>query len=172
MPFQHLNKTVIVLLVLLTALVVIMFVGLTMALYPYQPIRVDKFCIDKTVVTHGEKVCFRFEGEKFMPVPVNVLIELANGENIEIMKYTSNNPVGTTFKQRCFLMPHHVIPNRYQIRWTGVYPVNALNRKTVSSQWITVVSDPLTKGEKGDPGPQGKQGAKGDKGGFSFGGGK
>jgi hypothetical protein len=137
--------------------------------WPYNPIRVDRINIDKAVVAHGEKICFQFEGAKFMPVPVNVIIELVNGESFEIMKYSSNNAVGTKFKKRCFIVPHHIPPTKYQLKWSGVYPINALRHipKSKLSDWIEVVEANSvlgSKGEKGeqvDPGRPGKDGKAG-----------
>jgi hypothetical protein len=145
-------------------------------LYPYKPMRVDKFNVyhEGELIHHGDMVCFQFEGAKLMSIPASIVIELVNGEAIFIMAYTSNNPVGTTFKKRCFIMPYHINPARYQLRWSGTYSTNPLRdiRMVTYSEYIDVANGGL-KGEKGDTGKQGKigvtgkqgiQGYKGDKG--------
>jgi hypothetical protein len=95
--------------------------------YPYNPITVDKITISKEVVSRGECLSFQFHGEKHYPVPVDVTIELVDGVSYFIMSYSSNNPVGNKFKARPFIIPHHIIPGKYKLRWTGVYTMNALN---------------------------------------------
>jgi hypothetical protein len=111
-----------------------------LAFYPYEPVRIDKFLIDKPKVSVGEKLCFQFAGEKFHAVPVEVSIELMDGENYFIMSYDSNNPVGCVFKKRCFIIPYHVEPGKYRLRWTGIYVMNMFNhiRKTVQSDMFEV----------------------------------
>jgi hypothetical protein len=132
-----------------------------LALYPYDPLRIDKIVPDKTTVCRGGDLCFQFEGEKFYDIPTNVVIELINGEVYGVMAYSSNSPKGKVFKKRCFIVPYNIKPNTYQIRWTGVYEFNALNhvRKTAKSEFITVTDQ--MKGIKGDRGPVGPRGPKG-----------
>lgn len=108
--------------------------------YPYDPIQIDKFTVDKTVVQSGERMCFQFEGEKFYNVPASVVLELTNGESIALMSYDANNPAGKVLRKRCFTIPHHTFPGKYQIRWTAIYQMNSFRtvRKTVKSDWIEV----------------------------------
>jgi hypothetical protein len=159
-----LSKVFVALVLLLATLTGILLVGTIMAVYPYKPLRVDSFRLDKTVATHGEKVCILVTGEKLMDVPVHILIELVDGESYEIMRYGSNTPPGDKFKPRSFIVPHHIKPGMYRVRWTGVYPVNALNhvRYTFLSEYIEI------KDETEIVGKQGPKGEKGDRGGFSI----
>ena len=144
--------------------------------WPYNPIRIDDLNLSKTEVAQGEELCFQFQGEKLLPVPVKVIIELVNGEAIHIMSYEANNPVGEKFKARCFDVPYNVKPNRYQLRWSGGYQVNPLRTilRTKLSEWITVTKGTWLQGIQGKTGKTGKQGMegpkgdKGDKGGISL----
>jgi hypothetical protein len=139
--------------------------------YPYEPLRIDAFIVDKTEAVRGEKVCFRLIGEKFYPIPVKVSIELIDGENIAIVNYVSNNPVGKGFHPRCFNVPYHVEPKEYKLRWTGVYEMNGFNhvRKTAMSEIIKILPGPkMLRGDKGDVGAKGDKGDKGEKGGVNL----
>ena len=97
---------------------------------PANPMRIDSFKIDRAEVKQGEKICFLFQGEKFLALPVKVTVEMVNGEGIEVMSYTSNNPVGTLFKKRCFIVPYSAEPGKYFLRWTGTWPVNPIQSVT------------------------------------------
>jgi hypothetical protein len=114
--------------------------GLVMALYPYEPLRLDKFLTDRTEAAPGDKICFQFVGEKFYAVPVYASVELVNGEAIAIMSYTANAPAGEPFKKRCFVVPSCTESTYYKIRWTGTWPMNILNnvRRVYYSGWIKV----------------------------------
>ena len=127
--------------------------------WPYEPIRVDTINVWPTTVKQGEEVHFQFVGEKFMPFPVDALIEVTNGSSIEIMTYKSNQPKGTNFKIRSFIMPFTVKPENVRIRWTGVYHVNPIRNIvfTKTSDFIKVLPD-LTQGEQGKRGIQGRPG--------------
>jgi hypothetical protein len=113
--------------ILMTILCIALFSILYLTWYPYNPITVDKITISKEVVSRGECLSFLFHGEKHYPIPVDVTIELVDGVSYFIMSYSSNNPVGNKFKARPFIIPQHIIPGKYKIRWTGVYTMNALN---------------------------------------------
>jgi hypothetical protein len=108
---------------------------------PQDPVRIDKIKIEPVAVRIGEKFCFQFTGEKYIAAPVAVSVELVNGEAYEIMKYSSNTPVGNVFKKRCFVVPPYVLPGRYHIRWSGTYHVNFINDviKTADSECFDVV---------------------------------
>ena len=126
--------------VLLFLFVFVLIYLIGMALYPYEPVRIDKFLISKNKVVVGEKLCFQFTGQKFYSVPVTVSIELTNGENYFVMSYDSNNPVGSVFKKRSLIIPYHVEAGKYRLRWTGVYQMNPFNivRRTVLSDAFEV----------------------------------
>ena len=108
--------------------------------YPYTPVRVDGIIPDKTEVCRGEELCFMFKGEKFYEMPVEILVELTNGERYYVMRYTSNTPKGDVFNRRCFIVPNSVKPNNYRIEWTGTYKMNMLREvhKKGYSGWIEV----------------------------------
>lgn len=108
--------------------------------WPVTIIRVDSVKVFSTEARRGDTVTFQFVGEKFLPLPVHANIELVNGERIALMSYTSNNPVGNVFSRRSFIVPYHILPGKYQIKWTGVYEVNALRTitLTIKSEGITI----------------------------------
>jgi hypothetical protein len=162
---KHLGLPDAIFLILLGTLAALIISVSVMAWYPYNPLRVDEFYIDKSEVCQGEKVCFRVLGEKFYAKPVKVTVELVNGEGYFMVSYGANNPVGTSFPPRCFSIPYHVTPDLYRIRWTGVYEMNAFNYVTVVvySKWLRVYLGGL-ESRRGEQGPRGKKGAKGDKG--------
>jgi hypothetical protein len=148
---------------------------LFLALWPSDPIRVDSISLNKTTVEQGKEICFKFEGEKYHPIPVAATIELVNGESVALMNYTSNNPVGGPFKWRCFSIPYHVPPGKWQLRWTGRYQMNPLRHviKTKDSGWFEVTEGWVNglqgaRGIQGEKGARGIQGEKGDKGGVSL----
>jgi hypothetical protein len=97
-----------------------------MIFYPFNPMEVREILVPQRTVAQGEKLCFQFVGEKHMAITANAVVELVNGEAIEVMKYSSNNPVGEVFRQRCFIVPYTVPVDKYSIRWTGTYHVNGL----------------------------------------------
>jgi hypothetical protein len=108
--------------------------------WPVEILRIDSVKVFQTEIKRGDLLTFQFTGEKLLPLPVHANIELINGERIAIMAYTSNNPVGTVFSRRSFIVPYHILPGRYQIKWTGVYEVNALRTITLTtkSEGITI----------------------------------
>jgi hypothetical protein len=126
--------------VLLLIMAGTMLTFFAMAWWPYKPLRIDAVSVDKTQVCRGDEMCFQFTGEKFYEMPVNVLIELVDGERYQVMKYTSNMPKGTIFRKRCFIVPHFVKPGKYQIVWSGAYEMNAFNtvHMKARSEWIQV----------------------------------
>jgi hypothetical protein len=107
---------------------------LAMVWWPYKPLQIDSFTVDKTVVTRGDSICYTIKGEKFYDMPVDVTIELIDGESVAIMSYTANMPKGKLCRTRCFLVPYHVKPGLYRVNWTGVYTMNALNHVRVRMQ--------------------------------------
>jgi hypothetical protein len=131
-------------------------------LWPYDPIRIDKFCVDKTVVSRGEEICFVFKGEKLLPLPAHIVVDLVNGETIPIMTYQSNNKVGPILSPRCFIMPSHVkLRKDYRIKWTATYNPNPI--RIIIEDGL---SDPIevidsTNGNQGKQGIQGIQGKPG-----------
>jgi hypothetical protein len=158
-----------------------------MLFYPYDPIRIDEIklgysttdAVGKTsyhefagraAINQGDEICFQFVGEKFMPVPVKAMIELVDGQTIFMIAYESNNPPGCKFSWRCFDIPYSVRPHAYQIRWSGVYPVNPLRKisETKLSPYFDVRKTELfkmgVKGDTGKSGPQGIQGKSGPQG--------
>ena len=126
-----------ILLVLLTAS---LFGIVSLAYYPYKPLEVKSFVASKDTVTKGCELCYTLTGEKFYNMPVDVTIELIDGESVAIMNYTANMPKGEIARKRCFIVPYHVKAGKYRINWTGVYTMNALNhiRVRAQSQEITV----------------------------------
>jgi hypothetical protein len=116
-------------------------------LWPYDPIRIDKFNVDKTTAMQGERICFVFEGEKLLALPANVVVELVDGEAIQIMTYTANNDVGCIMKSRCFNVPYVITPKSYKIRWTAEYPVNHIRkvREVATSDFIKITENPRLK---------------------------
>jgi hypothetical protein len=113
-----------------------------LAAYPYKPLRLDSMVVNKDQVCRGGELCFVFKGEKFYPIPADVTVELSNGERYQVMKYTANNPVGTVFRQRCFIVPYHVKPGKYEVIWTGKYEPNAFQSVYIKkkSNWIEVAN--------------------------------
>lgn len=131
--------TVKLLIALLLTLVGSLCVFLVLAVYPYDVLRIDKIIVDREEVVPGDKICFVLQGEKFYDVAGKVLVELVNGEAIEIMKYEANNPPGRlSSPYRCFIWPK-VLPGKWKIRWSAVYPMNAFNNRPekILSDWIT-----------------------------------
>lgn len=129
--------------------------------YPYKPIRVDEFKVWPDVVEQGQEVNFQFVGEKFIDIPVKVLIEVVNGSRIELIKYESNMPTGDRFKRRSFIMPYTVKPEKVMMCWTGTYKVNPVREisYTKCSKYITVLARTKLIGKqgiKGNPGRPGK----------------
>ena len=129
----------------MTLLVTLFFFGVFFywLLWPYNPIRIDEFIVDKETATQGEKVCFYFKGEKLLNMPARVILELVDGEAIEIMRYEANNPVGCILKSRCFNVPYSIMPKAYTIKWTGTYDVNHIRkvRKIVESKPILITEN-------------------------------
>ena len=107
---------------------------------PYEPIRVDAVIVSPKVLHRGEKAMFQFQGEKYMPIPVHATIELVDGSRHHLMSYTSNNPVGCSFKPRDFVVPYSIIPGKWRLKWSGVYEVNMVRSitKTAYSEEIEI----------------------------------
>ena len=142
---------------------------LWIAIYPYNPSRIDKIEVDKTNIARGERLRYTVIGEKFMDLPAAITIELINGESYPMMSYTGNMPVGKLKRSRTFIIPTHIIPGRYRVSYTGVYPVNGIRHITrkQQSEWITVTPE-INHGTQGVQGVQGKQGIQGKPGGISL----
>jgi hypothetical protein len=117
---------------LLTAIICVIFYGAYWLWYPHTPARVDRIHVKSEVVRIGEEFCFQFEGQKLMAVPVKVTVEFVNHNVYDVYSYTSNTPVGDKFKERCFLVPTNIIPNKYYLRWNGDYTINQLNHVPLS----------------------------------------
>jgi hypothetical protein len=150
---------------------------LILATWPYNPLRLDSFTINKTEVIRGEEVCFKITGEKFYNVPVRVVLELVDGEDlklsrsISVITYGSNQPKGSGFPERCFNVPSQVRNQPYKLRWTGTYEMNGFNhpRYVAHSEWLAVLdSASMMKGDKGDQGEKGDRGFPGERGGVSL----
>lgn len=120
-----------------------------LAAYSYKPLVVESVVPDEQVVCRGEELCFIFRGEKFYDVPAYVTVELVNGERYVVMNYASNTPKGSIFRKRCFFVPYHVKPAKYQIVWTGSYQMNAFNIVHVraNSDWVEVTTSGRNKNE-------------------------
>ena len=156
------------LIILISGMAVVMW----KTIYPYNPIRIDSLIVNQTEAVVGDRICIQIVGEKFMPIPVHVSIELINSVGIAIMNYDSNVPVGITFKPRCFNIPMHVDTATYRVRWTGTYVVNEFRHitKMVYSGPIHITNHWYRgeQGKQGIQGVQGKQGIQGKRGGVSL----
>lgn len=138
---------------LLSILLILLFITVVFTVYqlwwPVEPVKItgitllssDGITPSSKVVKRGETMYFIFDGQKLLPVPVRVSIELVNGERMAIMTYDSNTPVGYVFKKRSFIIPYHIQPGRYRLVWTGNYFINSLRveMRTVQSDWITIL---------------------------------
>jgi hypothetical protein len=113
--------------ILLSLLISVLISILFMVWYPYNPLTVNTLKVNKSIVSRGECISFKVDGEKHYAIPVDVTVELVDGYAYFIMSYTSNNPPGKLFRERPFLIPYHIKPGKYRIRWTGVYNMNSLN---------------------------------------------
>jgi hypothetical protein len=127
--------------VIFSLLVISMGYMVSIAAWPYKPVRVDSIIIDKEEAKRGDEVCFQFYGEKFYDIPTEITVELVNGERFEVAKYTSCTTPGVTFKPRCFIVPSNINIDSYRVQWTGVNYMNALNKVTTkgfSDNWIKI----------------------------------
>jgi hypothetical protein len=142
-----------------------------LASWPYVPARVESIIPEKQSVCRGGELCFVWKGEKFYDMPVNILVELVDGERYAVMSYSSNTPKGSVFRKRCFLVPYHVKPGTYRIQWTGTYPMNAFNTvhlKAISND-IEITNHVVpVRVEKGDVGRTGDRGERGERGGVNL----
>jgi hypothetical protein len=122
------------------ALIAVLGIFIFQSYYPYEPIRIDKIEVSSTNVKRGQIMWFCFVGEKFYNVPVRAQVELTDGRTYALMSYTSTNPIGVTFKPRPFIVPYHVVPGRYRLKWTGSYDMNPVNTvvKVAYSDTITI----------------------------------
>ena len=73
--------------------------------------------------------------------------------------------MGQINKKRCTAIPFHVVPGRYQLKWSGIYEVNAVRSipRTINSDYFIITDKPLTgkqgiQGERGLTGKEGKVG--------------
>jgi hypothetical protein len=132
--------------------------------YPYKPIVVRNIELSKEIVEQGEDFCFRFVGEKLLPVPAYVTIEIVvDRKGYIITEYAANNPTGTVFDWRCVIMPYHIPPGHQTFKWSGKYPVNPMRIIPEAFQREIIVTKAELKGRPGIPGRPGAS-VKGDKG--------
>ena len=110
------------------------------AYYPYDPLEIVSFTVDKQTVCQGGKICYNLKGEKFYSLPAFVTISLINGESIPIVSYVANNKKGHIDAGRCILLPSKLEHPRYRIQWMAVYlfPMYGTATETVESNWIEV----------------------------------
>jgi hypothetical protein len=144
---------------MLSFLVVSLIVIIIMALWPYEPMRIDKFLVDKTEVCRGGVVTFQFVGEKMTDVSPDISVDFVDGEAIPLMTYAGANPKGTLLKARSFVVPFHSKVNQdYQIRWTAKYPMNIFNKVTITklSPFVKVLDCQPQRGIQGKQGVPGK----------------
>jgi hypothetical protein len=109
--------------------VLILIGGAYQIYWPHKAIRIDKIVVSDRVMHRGQVGWFQFQGEKFMPITAHAQVELTDGKSYALMSYDSDNPVGTKFIPRAFIVPYHVVPGKYRIKWTGSYDINPLNTK-------------------------------------------
>jgi hypothetical protein len=136
---------------------------LFIALYPFEPTKVSSFTIDKTQAYRGDMICYTIRGEKFYALPALVSIVLDNGESIEMMYYNSNVDVGLFMKKKCFIVPYHVIPNRYNVKWTALYPMfgRIIPVTVKSKECVDILEEKKSRGARGPEGRQGRTGERG-----------
>jgi hypothetical protein len=128
MNMQWMNRSINILIFMLFVVIALVVATLSMALWKYTPLRIDRIIVTPyNIVQRGEKLCFKFEGEKFYDITSHVTVELVNGEAFHIMSYDAEITKGNDFKQRCFVVPSVLCPNIYQIRWTGTFDMNLFN---------------------------------------------
>jgi hypothetical protein len=95
--------------------------------WPYEIIRLGKFCVDTFQVEQGREICFVFEGEKLIDLPGEVLLELVNGHVETIKSYKVQNRPGEKLKKRCISIPYQAKPEKdYHLRWTVTYHPNPI----------------------------------------------
>jgi hypothetical protein len=125
---------------LLFCLVSILAIVCYQIFYPHKVMRIDKIVVSNTTMHRGSVEWFQFEGEKFIPITAHINVEMSNGRSYHLMSYESDNPVGSKFVPRAFIVPNHILPGKYRIKWTGTYDVNPLNTKKyfAYSEEITV----------------------------------
>jgi hypothetical protein len=102
--------------------------------YPYKPLEIDSFTVDRTYTCRGGELCYTITGTKNYNMPTDVTIELIDGVSVAIMSYTANMPAGKIVRKRCFNIPYHVQKGKYRVNWTGVYVMNSLNHVRVRAQ--------------------------------------
>jgi hypothetical protein len=95
--------------------------------YPYKPVTIESYTVNREAVCRGGEICHLLSGIKNLPLPVNVSVELLDGEAYDLTHYISNSPVGRMDRRRCFNIPYHVKPGKYRLHWTGSYEVNPFN---------------------------------------------
>jgi len=112
---------------------------LFLVVYPYDPITVDSFIVDKYEVIPGDKVTFHFKGKKNYNVSPTISIDLVDGEHFHVMDYPGTNPKGIIDNKRSFIVPN-IPAKKYRLRWSATYQINAFAnpRRTVETDWITV----------------------------------
>jgi hypothetical protein len=133
------------------------------ALYPYDPLRIDSFTVDRTEACGGGKICYNLKGEKAYDLPAFITISLVNGESIPLVSYVAHNKKGKLDAGRCILLPAFLEHSRYKIQWMAVYfsPLLGTATEIVESEWINIVDNPLLRGPRGDTGSPGPRGYTG-----------
>jgi hypothetical protein len=125
----HADRKDIILWILMLLLVFFLSGGLYQIYWPHEAVRIDKIVVSSSVMKRGSVQWFQFKGEKLMEITAHVTVELVDGKNYALMTYDSNNPVGTQFKPRAFIVPYHIVPGYYRIKWAGTYDINPLKTK-------------------------------------------
>jgi hypothetical protein len=93
--------------------------------YPYDPIDVQRIELDRYTASIGDEVCYTIIGRKLLPIRGKIVVELINGEAIQLMTIEPLMELNKPFKPRCFIVPETVRPNNeYRVRWTGGYQPN------------------------------------------------
>jgi hypothetical protein len=122
--------------------------------WPVNPINIERLDIDHTEADVGDEIGIHMVGEKLMPLPVKVKIDLVNGSGIDVETYESNVAVGNKFNWHYFTIPLHLKTHSYQVRWTGTYVVNKYRIpivKEVRSKPIYIINNRkhINKGDTG-----------------------
>lgn len=110
---------------------IVMVIILYSLFFPYEPVDIKIF-VKNPIVRPGEEITLSLIGNKKIPIPVEVFIELVDGGNYPVMTYFENNPVGEFNKTKKFIIPN-IRPGAYKVRWTGKYKVNFIREVPVVS---------------------------------------
>ena len=132
---RHATPTDIALWAAVILLAIILSGAIFQLVWPFNPVRVDRVCVMEKEIARGDVLHFQFHGEKYLDIPVHATVELVNGENVGAMSYVSHNPPGNVFKPRSFVVPYHMMPGKYKLKWTGVYEISPI--RTVTKTYYT-----------------------------------